>query len=192
MSHFLDRLNYFSNPREPFAGAHGVTTAEPGIQLDRGDAGGNGNRDGSLRKVDGKRLADIAHHLRLHCQQHQRGVLYGLAGVSDGTDAEIGDQLLACRVGWVGHDDAARCDTARDQAADQAAAHVATADEGERAGRWKGCVDHSDGKSVGERIIRSSMASAWRAGKRCKGVIDLRTTPTAARAGARARPRCCH
>ena len=28
MSHFLDRLNYFSNPREPFAGAHGVTTAE--------------------------------------------------------------------------------------------------------------------------------------------------------------------
>ena len=28
MSHFLDRLNYFSNPREPFAGDHGVTTAE--------------------------------------------------------------------------------------------------------------------------------------------------------------------
>lgn len=28
MSHFLDRLNYFSNPREPFAGTHGVTNAE--------------------------------------------------------------------------------------------------------------------------------------------------------------------
>ena len=28
MSHFLDRLNYFSNPREPFSGAHGVTNAE--------------------------------------------------------------------------------------------------------------------------------------------------------------------
>ncbi|RZJ14737.1 MAG: nitrate reductase subunit alpha [Acidovorax sp.] len=28
MSHFLDRLNYFSNPREPFSGDHGVTTAE--------------------------------------------------------------------------------------------------------------------------------------------------------------------
>ncbi len=25
MSHFLDRLNYFSSPREPFAGDHGVT-----------------------------------------------------------------------------------------------------------------------------------------------------------------------
>ena len=28
MSHFLDRLNYFSNPREPFSGEHGVTTGE--------------------------------------------------------------------------------------------------------------------------------------------------------------------
>ncbi len=28
MSHFLDRLNYFSNPREPFSGTHGVTNAE--------------------------------------------------------------------------------------------------------------------------------------------------------------------
>ena len=28
MSHFLDRLNYFSNPRESFSGEHGVTTAE--------------------------------------------------------------------------------------------------------------------------------------------------------------------
>ncbi len=28
MSHFLDRLNYFSNPREGFSGDHGVTTAE--------------------------------------------------------------------------------------------------------------------------------------------------------------------
>ncbi|MBP6308232.1 MAG: nitrate reductase subunit alpha, partial [Burkholderiaceae bacterium] len=28
MSHFLDRLNYFSSPREPFAGDHGVTTGE--------------------------------------------------------------------------------------------------------------------------------------------------------------------
>src|SRR5690606_38517834 len=28
MSHFLDRLNYFSNPREPFSGDLGVTTAE--------------------------------------------------------------------------------------------------------------------------------------------------------------------
>ena len=25
MSHFLDRLTYFSQPREPFAGDHGVT-----------------------------------------------------------------------------------------------------------------------------------------------------------------------
>jgi NNP family nitrate/nitrite transporter-like MFS transporter len=28
MSHFLDRLSYFSSPREPFAGDHGVTTGE--------------------------------------------------------------------------------------------------------------------------------------------------------------------
>ena len=28
MSHFLDRLNYFSAPREAFAGDHGVTTGE--------------------------------------------------------------------------------------------------------------------------------------------------------------------
>jgi len=28
MSHFLDRLNYFSNPREGFSGGHGVTTGE--------------------------------------------------------------------------------------------------------------------------------------------------------------------
>src|SRR6266540_1194080 len=28
MSHFLDRLSYFSNPKEPFAGDHGVTTGE--------------------------------------------------------------------------------------------------------------------------------------------------------------------
>jgi len=28
MSHFLDRLNYFSNPRETFSGDHGVTTGE--------------------------------------------------------------------------------------------------------------------------------------------------------------------
>ena len=28
MSHFLDRLNYFSNPKEPFSGDHGVTTGE--------------------------------------------------------------------------------------------------------------------------------------------------------------------
>lgn len=28
MSHFLDRLSYFSNPREPFSGEHGVTTGE--------------------------------------------------------------------------------------------------------------------------------------------------------------------
>ncbi|MGP1630196.1 MAG: nitrate reductase subunit alpha [Giesbergeria sp.] len=28
MSHFLDRLNYFSNPKESFSGEHGVTTAE--------------------------------------------------------------------------------------------------------------------------------------------------------------------
>ena len=28
MSHFLDRLSYFSNPREPFSGDHGVTTGE--------------------------------------------------------------------------------------------------------------------------------------------------------------------
>jgi nitrate reductase alpha subunit len=28
MSHFLDRLSYFSNPRESFSGDHGVTTAE--------------------------------------------------------------------------------------------------------------------------------------------------------------------
>ena len=28
MSHFLDRLKYFSNPREPFSGEHGVTTGE--------------------------------------------------------------------------------------------------------------------------------------------------------------------
>ena len=28
MSHFLDRLNHFSNPRESFSGDHGVTTAE--------------------------------------------------------------------------------------------------------------------------------------------------------------------
>ncbi len=28
MSHFLDRLNYFSMPREPFAGGHGVTNGE--------------------------------------------------------------------------------------------------------------------------------------------------------------------
>ena len=28
MSHFLDRLSYFSTPREPFAGNHGVTTGE--------------------------------------------------------------------------------------------------------------------------------------------------------------------
>mgnify|MGYP003334329270 CR=1 FL=1 len=28
MSHFLDRLNYFSQPREPFSGGQGVTTGE--------------------------------------------------------------------------------------------------------------------------------------------------------------------
>ena len=28
MSHFLDRLNYFSNPKEPFSDDHGVTTGE--------------------------------------------------------------------------------------------------------------------------------------------------------------------
>src|SRR5512134_1574415 len=28
MSHFLDRLTYFSNPKEPFSGDHGVTTGE--------------------------------------------------------------------------------------------------------------------------------------------------------------------
>ena len=28
MSHFLDRLNYFSNPKETFSGGHGVTTGE--------------------------------------------------------------------------------------------------------------------------------------------------------------------
>ena len=28
MSHFLDRLTHFSNPKEPFSGDHGVTTAE--------------------------------------------------------------------------------------------------------------------------------------------------------------------
>ena len=28
MSHFLDRLNYFSSPRESFSGDHGVTTGE--------------------------------------------------------------------------------------------------------------------------------------------------------------------
>jgi nitrate reductase alpha subunit len=28
MSHFLDRLNYFSNPKEAFSGGHGVTTGE--------------------------------------------------------------------------------------------------------------------------------------------------------------------
>jgi len=28
MSHFLDRLNYFSNPKESFSGGHGVTTGE--------------------------------------------------------------------------------------------------------------------------------------------------------------------
>ena len=28
MSHFLDRLSYFSNPKEPFSGDHGVTTGE--------------------------------------------------------------------------------------------------------------------------------------------------------------------
>jgi nitrate reductase / nitrite oxidoreductase, alpha subunit len=28
MSHFLDRLSHFSNPKEPFAGDHGVTTGE--------------------------------------------------------------------------------------------------------------------------------------------------------------------
>ena len=28
MSHFLDRLRYFSNPKEPFSGDHGVTTGE--------------------------------------------------------------------------------------------------------------------------------------------------------------------
>jgi len=28
MSHFLDRLTYFSQPREKFADAHGVTTGE--------------------------------------------------------------------------------------------------------------------------------------------------------------------
>ena len=28
MSHFLDRLNHFSNPKESFSGGHGVTTAE--------------------------------------------------------------------------------------------------------------------------------------------------------------------
>ena len=28
MSHFLDRLTYFSNPRESFSGYHGVTTGE--------------------------------------------------------------------------------------------------------------------------------------------------------------------
>jgi len=28
MSHFLDRLNYFSNPKEPFSGGHGVTIGE--------------------------------------------------------------------------------------------------------------------------------------------------------------------
>src|SRR5680860_1583994 len=28
MSHFLDRLNYFSNPKESFSGDHGVTTGE--------------------------------------------------------------------------------------------------------------------------------------------------------------------
>jgi nitrate reductase / nitrite oxidoreductase, alpha subunit len=28
MSHFLDRLNYFSNPRERFSGDHGLTTGE--------------------------------------------------------------------------------------------------------------------------------------------------------------------
>ncbi len=28
MSHFLDRLNYFSNPKEPFSGDLGRTTGE--------------------------------------------------------------------------------------------------------------------------------------------------------------------
>ena len=28
MSHFLDRLTYFSQPREPFSGDHGQTTGE--------------------------------------------------------------------------------------------------------------------------------------------------------------------
>ena len=28
MSHFLDRLTYFSQPRESFSGDHGVTTGE--------------------------------------------------------------------------------------------------------------------------------------------------------------------
>ena len=28
MSHFLDRLSYFSQPREAFSGGHGVTTGE--------------------------------------------------------------------------------------------------------------------------------------------------------------------
>jgi len=28
MSHFLDRLTYFSQPQEPFSGEHGVTTGE--------------------------------------------------------------------------------------------------------------------------------------------------------------------
>ena len=28
MSHFLDRLTYFTHPREPFSGGHGVTTIE--------------------------------------------------------------------------------------------------------------------------------------------------------------------
>ena len=28
MSHFLDRLNHFTNPKEPFSGGHGVATGE--------------------------------------------------------------------------------------------------------------------------------------------------------------------
>jgi hypothetical protein len=110
--------------------------AQPAVQLAAGDAGGDGDdhRCGLLCE-SGQVGADLAHHLRLDRHHPQGSAGNGRHGIGDGGHAKVPRQRRAQCRDRLSDADAGRGHAAADQPGDQAAGHVAAADEGDAVGR---------------------------------------------------------
>ena len=98
----------------------------------------------------GQRPYHLRHDLRFYRKHHDMGTANGPAVVTGYSDAEIALQMLAGVRIWLGYRDVSGIGAPRNQAANEGARHVATANEGD-AQREKSC--HG-------RILRAARANS--------------------------------
>ncbi|KAG1286523.1 hypothetical protein G6F64_014190 [Rhizopus arrhizus] len=105
---------------------------QPALQLRAGNACGDRHHQRAVCLCQClQRLAHIAQHLRLHRQQPGAALRGGIGGVVMHLHAEVGGQRLAQCGHRFGHVDVRGGHAPADQAGNQAAGHVAAADEGD-------------------------------------------------------------